>query len=661
MADAAMFALTGAQEELLRALMAAWDESEEEERLERLRQREEDVECLDAFARLLEVSGFAEGQDLTRVQWTELFALARSLAPNPNLDARLFREPGEPEAINRDLRDLLFGKGSAPLRLRGFLTRRRAGAQTALQLLATTYPREWPLVTRTGLDRIGLSAPQRAAAIRTARIQYALPEPVIGQETRTLAPVPLGVPDTDPVLRILGQVVVYRAIQDLLDSPDYIALHRLLLAPTGAGAAGTSRKTKSISSAYLGRPPGPTVYPNWVSESRDVDYAADGAMGDSLLEPEAVDITGVSENAVLAELEHYVMGQGFTFPALTVRDYYISLKTKPFVLLFGLSGTGKTRLTSLFAEALTGNADMQYRILPVRPDWVDPTAVLGFVNFLAGGGEGRYVSTPFVEFLLRASRPENRGHAFFLCLDEMNLARIEHYFAEVLSAMETPNKELMLPMNRSVRLPPNLFLTGTLNLDEGTQSVSRRVFDRANTIGFHDVRLDAEPLAQPVDGGDERIPASVRQAVFLSGRAGSVSEARKKLQANWKGEGDPTASVVQTLADVNKVLQPTGYPVTYRVRDEALRYCANSFDASGAGLLSPEDPDDQEANLRVALDLQALQKVLPRFVGTLEQIEAPLRGMAEWAARHRLARTGEKLARMLARMERDGFVGFDEV
>ncbi len=115
----------------------------------------------------------------------------------------------------------------------------------------------------------------------------------------------------------------------------------------------------------------------------------------------------------------------------------------------------------------------------------------------ARDGRGSFVSTPFLEFLLRASRPENANRAFFLCLDEMNLARVEHYFAEILSAMETAGRELTLPDGRIARLPANLFLTGTLNLDEATHSLSRKVLDRANTLTFQEVCLREDRHEQP--------------------------------------------------------------------------------------------------------------------------------------------------------------------
>jgi hypothetical protein len=162
-----------------------------------------------------------------------------------------------------------------------------------------------------------------------------------------------------------------------------------------------------------------------------------------------------TEARLLDYIEGYVAAQGFTFPPLAVRDYYVALKTKPFAILAGLSGTGKTRLTELFAEALTGDVPGQYRLLAVRPDWTDPSPLLGYHNVLTG----EYVATPLLDLLRAAGQPENRARAFFVCFDEMNLARVEHYLADLLSAMETRRRELTLANGPAVALSPNVFLS----------------------------------------------------------------------------------------------------------------------------------------------------------------------------------------------------------
>ncbi len=650
MPDANREILSAAQQERLLAYRAAWEEGEDEERLERLRQREEDAETLRALARLPAETEFARGVDLTHAQMVRFLALVRALAPNPNLDARLLRQPGEPGALNRDLRDLLFGAASAPLRLRGFLARRHAGAQTALQLLCAAFPTEWPLVTRAGLNALALTAEQRAAALAAARRRFDLPaEPDASEPTS-------GLPDSDPMLRLLSEVVVYTAVRDLLEAEDFVAIHRLLT----QGMAARRGRARRLPAPLLYADRSEATSPVAVRESAGPRYepvldASEEAA--PLPAAEAPDLTGVSEQDVLAFLERHIAARGFTYPPLVVRDYYISLQTKPYLWLLGSNGVGKTRLTALFAEALTANTE-QYRLLPVRPDWADSTPLLGYVNLLAGGGEGRYVSTPFLEFVRRAARPENAYRAFFLCLDEMNLARVEHYFAEVLSAMETPTRDLLLPDGRTLRLPNNLFLTGTLNTDEATHPLTRKVLDRANTISLTTVCLREEPGSAAAQDEEKTGPSpEVRQAVFLQKRVTQVAAARAKLR-RIPG-ADPAGFVVDRLVEVNALLEPLDLQFAYRVRDEALCYCANSFDSDGSGLLTPDAPQDAEANIRIALDFQLLQKVLPRLSGTQETLEPLLRDLLHWAEKMGFPRTAQKLRRLLARLQREGFVSFE--
>lgn len=644
------FALSDRQREGLLTCRAAWEEDEGEERLERLRQREEDTEMLRAVAELLKEARFADGRALNHAETTRLLTLVRVLGPNPSLDARLLRTPDEPAAFSQDLRALLYGKAALPLRLRVFLARRAVAGQTATQLLCAVFPTEQPFITQRGTRALELSTEQRVAALQAARQRYDLPSHAAGQRP--------GVPDSDPTLRLLAAHIVYEAVREAVAAPDYVEVHRLL---TECLAADPRRRRSAGSLLYAQRGPAPAT----VREPEAADYSTQR-------EPEpappgapspAPETTGVRHREVLQRLEEYVAAEGFTYPDGTVRDLYISLQTKPFCILAGISGTGKTRLTSLFAEALTGDSDRQYRLLPVRPDWADSTPVLGYVNLLTPGpeGRGRFVSTPFLDFVRRAAQPENAHRAFFLCLDEMNLARIEHYFAEVLSAMETPTRELLLPDGRALRLPANLFLTGTLNLDESTHTLSRKVLDRANTLVLRDVSLREEPETVETPERAETPTPEVCQALFLYGRVRTVAAARTKLRGLSHSGESFADHVINRLAEANDILEPHGLHFAYRVRDEVLRYCANSFDTDGAGLLNPKGPDDGALNLNVALDFQVLQKVLPRLSGTRETLDRALRDMHRWAERAGLARTVRKLERMRFRLERDGFVTFEEV
>ena len=144
------FVLSETQRERLLTCRAAWEEGESEERLERLRRREEDRETLAAIAELLNEARCAEGRTLTRVEMARLLTLVRVLGPNPSLDARLLQNPGEPQSFHRDLCELLYGKAHLPSRLRVFLARRSVAGQTATQLLCAAFPTDQPFITRRG-------------------------------------------------------------------------------------------------------------------------------------------------------------------------------------------------------------------------------------------------------------------------------------------------------------------------------------------------------------------------------------------------------------------------------------------------------------------------------------------------------------------------------
>ena len=650
------FVLNETQQTRLLTVRAAREEGEDEERLERLRQRAEDAETLRAFHNLLEETRLAAGHDLNYTQALHLLNLARALAPNPNLDVRLLRQPGEPGALNRDLRDLLFGAEAVPARLRAFLSRRRTGGQTATQLLCAAFPEAWPLLTKAGTQALQLTAEQEKSARNLARERWNLREEPQGKNYA-------GVPDSDPVLRLLADLLIYEAVHEAVESPDFVATHRLLTQGLADRPRRIRRFTLPAVLPYAASPDSPV----FVREEAAGYAASEREMSERetptaniLPAPDAPDISNVFNRDVLPIVERYVAAQGFTYPALALRDYYIALQTRPFCVLSGITGTGKTRLTSLFAEALTESNAAQYRLLPVRPDWADSAPLLGYVNLLAphSQGHGQFVTTPFLDFLRRAAPPENAWRTYFLCLDEMNLARVEHYFAEVLSAMETPTRELLLPDGRPIRLPANFFITGTLNLDEATYALSRKVLDRANTIAFDAVSLrDAEPQSADAAMLPEISPA-MRQAVFLQARVVTAKAARERLRQAGEAQEDFAARVVNTLAEINDILQPHGLAFAYRLRDEVLRYCANSFDQDGIGLLVPESG---AVNLQTALDLQVLQKVLPRFHGGRDVLEVPLRELLAWAESHEAPRTADKLDRLLHRLLRDGYAAFDAV
>ncbi|GIP20665.1 McrB family protein [Paenibacillus sp. J22TS3] len=186
-----------------------------------------------------------------------------------------------------------------------------------------------------------------------------------------------------------------------------------------------------------------------------------------------------------------------TFVKDLIRDLHLNLTAlddKHFVILSGISGTGKTQLAKLYANAVYGlpyEADNPYlSIIPVRPDWTDGTALFGYYSSF----ENRYIMTEFLRIILHAHEEREKPH--FIVLDEMNLARVEYYLSDYLSGVES-HKEVPLH-NRNdldgipskINIPPNVYLIGTINVDETTHSISDKVLDRAFVMTLSDVDLE---------------------------------------------------------------------------------------------------------------------------------------------------------------------------
>jgi MoxR-like ATPase len=591
--------LTPAQCEALRAAMAWWQEGERA--LDYLAELGRHETTLARLRPLLEDLRSAP----TAAMVAPILRHVRHLSANRALNRTL-----ETDAFAGALCELLYSAESLPERLAAFLQTQRVGPQTASHLLYAAAPDRFPLVSPATRQIIAPTAAQRAAARERTNKRY-------------------GVPASDAeVATLLADFELYEAARSAMRAQSFVEVNAALW---HAREMPTPKPRKPARNAF--------ATATAVRESA----RAYEASGDGVPEATEADLVNL--------LEAHVAAQGFTFPELAVRDYYIALKAKPFVILSGLSGTGKTRLTHLLAEAITGGtAPDQYLLLPVRPDWTDGTALFGYHNVVAD----RYVSTPFLDLLTRAGRGENRDRAFFVCLDEMNLARVEHYLADLLSAMEAPApRRIPLHENRAALLPDNVSLTGSVNIDEATHPFSRKVLDRANTIEFSQVSL--AQAADPTRRTLPTLPPHERQRLFLAGRVPTVAAARERLSALDPASPD---RAIAALSDLNTLLEERGMHFGYRVRDEALRYLAASFTAEGVGLL---DATDRERNLLLALDLQIVQKVLPRLSGTEEALGGLLKRVEAWATQHAFSRAADKLARMRRRAQEDGLVSFYEL
>jgi 5-methylcytosine-specific restriction protein B len=301
-----------------------------------------------------------------------------------------------------------------------------------------------------------------------------------------------------------------------------------------------------------------------------------------------------------------------------VRSFIAALAAKRFVILTGLSGSGKTQIAMRFGEWVGEN---RYHLEPVRPDWTGAEALFGFEDALQPAtADGRRVwFTPSVlRFMLSAARDLTRPYV--LILDEMNLAHVERYFADVLSGMESgypvlPNLQeeedgqWRLAPNADARLPfpSNLFVVGTVNVDETTYMFSPKVLDRSNVFEFsvatNDLSTDYRKPLPCVPGPEGLVRGFLKVAIDPSWHIDHPADGLKEFQASLKG--------------AHQVLSAGDYEFGHRVFFEATRF-ASALYATG------------EPDWRVALDRQVLQKLLPRLHGSRRRLEPTLNALGRF-------------------------------
>jgi len=329
---------------------------------------------------------------------------------------------------------------------------------------------------------------------------------------------------------------------------------------------------------------------HWPPGSPLAGVEGPGEPRDDVVEPE------------LEEIASTISRIGLRIDGQTLRRYHLSLKTRGFVILTGISGTGKTWLAEAYAEAVYA----EYLVVAVAPNWTTNEDLLGYFNPL----DNTYHDTTFSQFLREAAAEyanarssDRRPRRYHLVLDEMNLARVEYYFAKFLSAMETRARQqtatIELAPGEEVLLTPNLIFVGTVNVDETTHGFADKVYDRAQLIELTISRdlLDA----------------------FIG-------------DAPWR---PALLSVWDALVDVA--------PFAFRVVDEIRSYVQHA--------------EELGVPWKTALDEQLLQKVMPKVRGVDPRVGDALHELTGICAGD-YPLTATKVAQMLDAFNQHGFAAF---
>ncbi|MFN3968966.1 McrB family protein [Flavobacterium sp.] len=295
-----------------------------------------------------------------------------------------------------------------------------------------------------------------------------------------------------------------------------------------------------------------------------------------------------------------------TFSDLLIIRFISSLSSKPFVILSGLSGSGKTKIAQSFVQWICED-DTQYKIVPVGADWTNREPLVGYPNGLVSN---EYITpdSGVIHLLMEAVKIENENKPFFLILDEMNLSHVERYFADFLSIMESNDSiKLYTGKERSsldgiqipleIGWPKNVFIIGTVNIDETTYMFSPKVLDRANVIEF---RITEEEI--------NGFLASPGIPVLKKLKGQGIAMAKSFLSISEKVDIVKNKALTDELVYFFNELKKVGAEFGYRSATEIMQLAAK------LKMLEPEISDN------VCLDIAIMQKLLPKLHGSRSKL-----------------------------------------
>lgn len=348
-----------------------------------------------------------------------------------------------------------------------------------------------------------------------------------------------------------------------------------------------------------------------------------------------------------------LLSTGLIYSETLIKRLAYSLMAKPFVILSGLAGSGKTQLALAFAKCLSEKIEEQVCPVSIGADWTNREPLLGYPNALKSGD---YVlpESGVLQLLMRAN--EDPSKPYFLILDEMNLSVVERYFADFLSAMESgekiklwDNEEGNVP--KEIELPKNVFIIGTINVDETTYMFSPKVLDRANVIEF---KIAPDEMEQYLNE-TKNIHLENAYSACADMAADFVNKAKSQIQID---NADEKSVLLSFFTELKKVNAEFGY----RTVNEISRY-----------LHFADEKDGLEKEK--AIDTAILQKLLPKLHGSAKKLKKVLEPMWQLCQKNGISKeidaefnatdfkypeSAEKIKRMYHAVVDNGFTSFAE-
>ena len=322
-------------------------------------------------------------------------------------------------------------------------------------------------------------------------------------------------------------------------------------------------------------------------------------------------------NLNVTNFQLHLKQSGLIFSPQLIQRFVASLCTKPFVICSGLSGSGKTKLAQAYVQWIC-ESENQYKIIPVGADWTNREPLLGYPN----GLEPKSYVTPdsgALQLILEASKEENQNKPYFMILDEMNLSHVERYFADFLSIMESGDRIKLYSgadridsdknaIPQEISFPSNLFIIGTVNIDETTYMFSPKVLDRANTIEFRLTEKDLEEFI----ASNIKLDMDVLNTKGANMSDSFMSLALKETEKNLKSS---EADLKLFFTELKK----SGAEFGYRTASEIgrLMYMLKELGEDGDNLL----------------DIAIMQKLLPKLHGSRSKLNTALTTLAKFCVK----------------------------